>query len=211
MQDKFSFCLERVPTPVGCMLLITDSDNIVRAIDWEGYEERMHRLLRLHYGAGNVTLDDTLRPSSIRRTLERYLDGDLVAIDDLPVMTGGTPFQREVWQALRQIPAGQTTTYGDLATQIGRSKAVRAVGLANGANPVGVVVPCHRVIGADASLTGYGGGLERKRWLLEHEGARPPLEAAAPKVKKARDKIWFARQNTMIRSLDALPTMRKTG
>jgi methylated-DNA-[protein]-cysteine S-methyltransferase len=136
MQDKFSFCLERVPTPVGCMLLIIDSDNIVRAIDWEGYEERMHRLLCLHYGAGNVTLDDTLRPSSIRRTLERYLDGDLVAIDDLPVKTGGTPFQREVWQALRQIPAGQTTTYGDLATQIGRSKAVRAVGLANGANRI---------------------------------------------------------------------------
>ena len=182
MQDKFSFCLERVPTPVGCMLLITDSDNIVRAIDWQGYEDRMHRLLRLHYGAGNVTLDDTLRPSSIRRTLERYLEGDLVAIDDLPVKTGGTPFQRGVWQALRQIPAGQTTTYGGLATRIGRSKAVRAVGLANGANPVGVVVPCHRVIGADASLTGYGGGLERKRWLLEHEGARPPLEAA-PKVK----------------------------
>src|SRR3954469_10132979 len=100
MQDKFSFRRGRGPAPVGRMLLITDPDNIVRAIDWEGYEERMHRLLRLHYGAGNVTLDDTLRPSSIRPTLERYLDGDLVAIDDLPVMTGGTPFQREVWQAL---------------------------------------------------------------------------------------------------------------
>jgi methylated-DNA-[protein]-cysteine S-methyltransferase len=211
MQDKFSFCLERVPTPAGCMLLITDSDNIVRAIDWEGYKERMHRLLRLHYGAGNVTLDDTLRPSSIRRTIERYLDGDLVAIDDLPVKTGGTPFQREVWQALRQIPARQTITYGDLATRIGRSKAVRAVGLANGANPVGVVVPCHRVIGADASLTGYGGGLERKRWLLEHEGARPPVEVAAPTIKKAGDEIWFARQNTVISSPDAQALMRKTG
>jgi methylated-DNA-[protein]-cysteine S-methyltransferase len=211
MQDKFSFCLERVPTAVGCMLLITDSDNVVRAIDWEGYEDRMHRLLRLHYGAGNVTLDDTLRPSSIRRTIERYLDGALVAIDDLPVKTGGTPFQREVWRALRQIPAGQTITYGDLATQIGRPKAVRAVGLANGANPVGVVVPCHRVIGANASLTGYGGGLERKRWLLEHEGARPPVEVAVPKVKKAGDEIWFARQHTVTGSLDALPLMRKTG
>jgi methylated-DNA-[protein]-cysteine S-methyltransferase len=185
MQGNLSFWLERVPTPVGCMLLISDPDGFVRAIDWENYEVRMHRLLRLHYGEGNVTLDDMLRPSSSRRTVERYLDGDLCAIDDLPVKTGGTPFQREVWQALRQIPAGQTTTYGDLATQIGRSKAVRAVGLANGANPVGVVVPCHRVIGADASLTGYGGGLERKRWLLAHEGARLPHQAAAPKVKKA--------------------------
>lgn len=194
MQEKFSFCLERVPTRIGCMLLITDFDNIVRATAWEGYEERMHRLLRLHYGAGNVTLDNTLRPSSIRRILERYLDGNLVAIDDLPVKTGGTPFQREVWQALRQIPAGPTTSYGNLATHIGRPKAVRAVGLACGANPVGVVVPCHRVVGADASLTGFGGGLERKRWLLEHEGARLPVEVAAPKRKKAGDDIWLARQ-----------------
>jgi methylated-DNA-[protein]-cysteine S-methyltransferase len=199
MQDKFSFRLERVPTPVGRMLLITDTDNIVRAIDWEGYEERMHRLLRLHYGAGNVTLDDTRRPSSICRTLERYLDGDLVAIDDLPVKTGGTPFQREVWQALRQIPAGQTTTYGDLATQIGRPKAVRAVGLANGANPVGVVVPCHRVIGADASLTGYGGGQERKRWLLEHEGAPLP---SRPRRQRS------GKPETRSGSLDPLPAMR---
>ena len=84
----------------------------------------------------------------------------------------GTPFQRAVWAALRRIPAGETLSYGQLAAQIGKPKAVRAVGLANGSNPVGVVVPCHRVIGADGSLTGYGGGLPRKLWLLEHEGAR---------------------------------------
>ncbi len=83
----------------------------------------------------------------------------------------GTPFQRDVWAALREIPVGKTLSYGALAAKIGRPKAVRAVGLANGANPIGIVVPCHRVIGADSSLTGYGGGLDRKRWLLNHEGA----------------------------------------
>jgi methylated-DNA-[protein]-cysteine S-methyltransferase len=83
----------------------------------------------------------------------------------------GTDFQRTVWQALRRIPCGTTISYGELARRIGRPAAVRAVGLANGANPVGVVVPCHRVIGADGSLTGYGGGIERKRWLLAHERA----------------------------------------
>src|ERR1700736_2299279 len=102
--------------------------------------------------------------------MRRALAGDLSAIDKVPVKTGGTAFQREVWAALRTIPAGKTVSYGALAAQLERPKAVRAVGLATGANPVGVVVPCHRVIGANASLTGYGGGLQRKRWLLEHEG-----------------------------------------
>jgi methylated-DNA-[protein]-cysteine S-methyltransferase len=94
----------------------------------------------------------------------------LTAIDSLPVKTGGTVFQRSVWAALRTIPTGKTTTYGRLAAGLSRPKAVRAVGMANGANPISIVVPCHRVIGADATLTGYGGGLERKRWLLQHEG-----------------------------------------
>ena len=88
----------------------------------------------------------------------------------LPVETGGTEFQREVWRALRAIPAGETRSYGALASSIGRASAVRAVGLANGANPIGVVVPCHRVIGQNGALTGYAGGIERKRWLLAHEG-----------------------------------------
>jgi methylated-DNA-[protein]-cysteine S-methyltransferase len=93
------------------------------------------------------------------------------------VATGGTPFQRLVWAALREIAAGRTLSYAALAGRIGRPTAIRAVGLANGANPVGVVVPCHRVVGSDSTLTGYGGGLARKRWLLEHEGAdlRLPL------------------------------------
>jgi methylated-DNA-[protein]-cysteine S-methyltransferase len=105
----------------------------------------------------------------LTHAISSYFTGDLTAIDILPVQTGGTPFQREVWRALRTITCGATVSYAKLAGQIGRPAAVRAVGLANGSNPVGIVVPCHRVIGSNGSLTGYGGGMERKRWLLEHE------------------------------------------
>jgi methylated-DNA-[protein]-cysteine S-methyltransferase len=97
--------------------------------------------------------------------------GELDALDRISTETAGTAFQRAVWTALRGIEAGRTVSYGALAEHIGRPRAVRAVGAANGANPIAVVVPCHRVIGSDRGLTGYGGGLERKRWLLAHEGA----------------------------------------
>lgn len=103
--------------------------------------------------------------------LRAYFAGDFAALESVPVDLGGTPFQREVWAALRRIPCGRTVSYRDLARSIGAPSAVRAVGTANGANPVSIVVPCHRVIGADGRLTGYGGGLERKRWLLAHERA----------------------------------------
>ena len=163
---------ELIPTPVGVIALLTDARGRIRALDWDEYEARMQRLLRLHYGRDGVTLSDAGGPSVARRALEAYFAGDLAALDGLEVETAGTPFQRAVWAALRRIPAGRTLSYGALATEIGKPKAVRAVGLANGSNPIGVVVPCHRVIGANGALTGYGGGLPRKRWLLEHEGAR---------------------------------------
>jgi len=99
--------------------------------------------------------------------------GDLGAVDDILVEPGGTPFQRDVWMALRRVPAGTTVTYAQLAQTVGRPAASRAVGAANGRNPVSIVIPCHRMIGSDGSLTGYGGGLHRKRWLLGHEGAIP--------------------------------------
>jgi methylated-DNA-[protein]-cysteine S-methyltransferase len=101
--------------------------------------------------------------------LSAYFDGELSAIDRLTVATGGTEFQKSVWRALRAIPCGETISYATLAERVGRPKAVRAVGHANGDNPVSVVVPCHRVIGTSGSLTGYGGGIARKRWLLAHE------------------------------------------
>lgn len=163
------FFLERAPTPIGRMLILGDERGQLRAVDWEDYEPRMHRLLRTQYRRQPIALRDAAQASPARRALEAYFDGAVRAIDALDVATGGTDFQRQVWQALRGIAGGAPITYGALAQRIARPTAVRAVGLANGANPVGIVVPCHRVVGADASLTGYGGGLHRKRWLLEHE------------------------------------------
>jgi methylated-DNA-[protein]-cysteine S-methyltransferase len=126
-------------------------------------------------------------PSGVAERLRAYFAGDVAAIDDLPVrFDRGTPFQREVWAALRTIPAGETISYAELARRVGRPGAFRAVGAANGQNPVGVVVPCHRVIAADGTLGGYGGGLDRKRWLLAHEAAPAPKEARAADREQAR-------------------------
>ncbi|MBO0756054.1 MAG: methylated-DNA--[protein]-cysteine S-methyltransferase, partial [Bradyrhizobiaceae bacterium] len=119
----------------------------------------------------DFVVKDGRLPKFIKQALSAYFAGDLTAIDRIAVATRGTGFQRDVWAALRQIAPGTTLSYGALAKEIGHPKAVRAVGLANGANPIAIVIPCHRVIGADTSLTGYGGGIKRKRWLLNHEGA----------------------------------------
>jgi methylated-DNA-[protein]-cysteine S-methyltransferase len=164
------FFLERAPTPTGPMRIVTDGDGALRALDWDDHQDRLERLLRLHYGQ-RVDLAPRPDTSDARRALEAYFGGDLCATDGLRVKTGGTEFQREVWCALREIGVGQTASYGAIAARIGRHKAVRAVGMANNANPVAIVVPCHRIIGADGGLVGYGGGLERKVWLLRHEGA----------------------------------------
>jgi len=178
-----TFMMDRVPTPIGAMLVVVDRDGNLRAADFFDHEERMRTLLRQQYAReGSVAIIEGPAPKAIRAAIEAYFDGDLTAIDKLPVKTGGTPFQREVWRLLRLIPAGKTTTYGKLAARLGVPNAARAVGMANGANPIGVVVPCHRVIGSDASLTGYGGGLPRKQWLLTHEGAafRSSVTTAEP-------------------------------
>jgi methylated-DNA-[protein]-cysteine S-methyltransferase len=161
--------LDRLATPIGEALLVTDGDGRLRALDWADHEPRLLRLLRLHYRTVLPTVGRA--PGTVRDALDAYFARDLDALDTIDCATGGTDFQRAVWAGLRAIAPGQTLSYGALAARLGKPKAVRAVGLANGANPIGVVVPCHRVIGADGSLTGYGGGLARKRWLLRHEGA----------------------------------------
>jgi methylated-DNA-[protein]-cysteine S-methyltransferase len=165
--------LDRVESPIGTMLIVHDPDGRLHALDFNDYESRMRHLLRLHYGRDgrDFVLKEKPAPKVIKQPLAAYFSGDLTATDRIAVETGGTRFQRDVWAALRSIAPGTTLSYGGLARRIGRPEAVRAVGLANGANPVAIVVPCHRIIGADASLTGYGGGLDRKRWLLSHEGA----------------------------------------
>jgi len=118
---------------------------------------------------GPVAIAPGPAPTGTRRALADYFAGAVDALGAVSRRIAGTPFQRAVWQALPDIPAGETESYGALAARLGVPKAVRAVGAANGANPISLVLPCHRVIGADGSLTGYGGGLERKRWLLVHE------------------------------------------
>ena len=168
-----AFFLDRVESSLGTLLLIHDSERRVRALDFHDFESRARRLLCLHYGTrgADFTVKSRKAPAAILQALADYFTGDLTAIDAIPVATAGTPFQREVWGALRGIRPGTTLSYGALARQLGRPKSARAVGLANGANPIAIVVPCHRVIGTDANLGGYGGGIDRKRWLLAHEGA----------------------------------------
>lgn len=164
------FLRDRFSTPLGEMMIVADRSGHLCGIDWVDHLTRLERLLSLRWGA--VSIVAAVDPHGFTTTLQAYFTGDLHVIDNLPVNTGGTAFQREVWQALRTIPCGTTVTYGEIALQVGRPKAVRAVGLANGANAIGVVVPCHRVIGSAGALTGYGSGLPRKQWLLAHERMR---------------------------------------
>lgn len=168
---ELRFHLDRLQTPIGELLLIADRDGRLRATFWTDKNGNLEHFLHRHYAPAHVTLDPAKNPHGLTAALAAYFAGELHAIDDLPVETAGTAFQRTVWRALRDIPCGATISYGELARRIGKPDAVRAVGTANGANPIGVVVPCHRVIGANGTLTGYGGGLHRKRWLLDHERA----------------------------------------
>ena len=161
--------LDKLTTPIGTALLLTDAAGALRALDWEEFEDRVHRVVRLHYRGSEMRSGRA--PASLRHALSAYFNGTLDALDSIAVAAEGTPFQKKVWAGLRRIPVGETLSYSGLAKRINHPAAIRAVGLANGANPISVVVPCHRVIGADGTLTGYGGGLPRKRWLLAHEGA----------------------------------------
>ena len=156
-------------TPPATLQIVVDEDAVLRVLDFDNDSPRTRRLMKIHYSDIPVVEGET--PRAIREALGRYFAGELGALANVPWRVAGTAFQREVWQALTEIPAGETRSYSQQAARIGRPAAVRAVGLANGANPIGIVIPCHRVIGADGSLTGFGGGLERKRWLLAHEGA----------------------------------------
>lgn len=173
--------LERWTSPISPLLLVTDGEGILRALEFADHEARMHRLLREHYGG--YALTEGAAPASLTQALEGYFAGNVETLSGIPVATAGTPFQREVWKALRSIPAGATMSYGQLAAQLGDAEGSRAVGAANGSNPIAIVVPCHRVIGADGSLTGYAGGLPRKRWLLEHEARFASVAAGATAPK----------------------------
>ena len=161
---------DKIATPLGPLWVIADEQFCLRAVEWEEHSDRMEELLAIHYRAQGYERIRATNPGGLSDKLAAYFEGDLSIIDTLPTATAGTPFQREVWQALRAIPCGQVMHYGQLAEQLGRAGAARAVGAANGSNPVSIVVPCHRVIGRNGTLTGYAGGVQRKEWLLRHEG-----------------------------------------
>ncbi len=158
---------DEIPSAIGILLLVTE-DTRLCALDYAGYEQRMIELLKPRYG--DVRLKKSRDPCGFSSRMRAYLDGEYSALDEIPISTGGTPFQQQVWATLRTIPPGTVMTYSEMAAKLGLPRAFRAVGAANALNPIAIVVPCHRLVGANGSLTGYAGGLERKRWLLEHEG-----------------------------------------
>jgi methylated-DNA-[protein]-cysteine S-methyltransferase len=155
---------ETLPSPIGSLLLLATERGLAA----------LHMELQRYPPEPAAWRRDPQRFSEVRRQLSAYFGGELreftVALD-----AQGTPFQERVWAALRQIPFGETTSYGELARKLGDPHASRAVGLANGRNPIGILVPCHRVVGVKGDLTGYAGGIERKRWLLAHEARQRAL------------------------------------
>ncbi len=162
--------------PCGPLLCVVDATGAVIRIDFlNGRKPREPRqIVEEMRDAGIEVVEDPSRTTELRRQLGEYFAGERQDFD-LRLAPEGTPFERSVWDELRKIPFGETRSYGEIAQAIGRPGAARAVGRANGANPIPIVVPCHRVIGSDGSLTGFGGGLEAKSRLLEIEGRRLPF------------------------------------
>ncbi len=177
-----TYVCDEIGSPIGALFMVADSRGALHMLEFQDRAERWRPLLARRFADVPVVA----KPGAfgIAKTMERYFDGDLAAIDMLLCDAKGTEFQCAVWAALRAIPSGTTTSYGALARGIGRPDAMRAVGHANGTNPIAIVVPCHRVVGSDGSLTGYGGGLERKRWLIAHE-ARYAAQNSMKKVRTA--------------------------
>ncbi|WP_275337053.1 methylated-DNA--[protein]-cysteine S-methyltransferase [Nodosilinea sp. PGN35] len=169
--------IDRLPSGLGDLLLVSDGAALC-ALDFADCEARLLTLLKKRFAA--VTLTPCPNPQGFSDRLRAYLAGDLHSLDGVRVNPGGTAFQQQVWGLLRQIPAGTVATYGELAAKLGKPTAYRAVGLANSLNPVAIALPCHRVIGTQGQLTGYAGGLARKRWLLHHEGVTLPDERESP-------------------------------
>jgi methylated-DNA-[protein]-cysteine S-methyltransferase len=175
----------RVKSPIGG-IVVAWKDDALCALDWADADKQEQMMAWLRRRFGDFERVEAADPGGVCTRLGAYLLGDLEALDDIVVDGGGTEFQRKVWKALRRIAAGKVVSYQGLAQRLGMPNSVRAVARANALNPVSIVVPCHRVIGSDGSLTGYGGGLPRKQWLLQHEGVVLPSGDA----KLSRDRRY---------------------
>ena len=175
--DVTELLIDKIDFELGQILIVSDGKSLC-ALDFAGYEPRMMKLLEKRYG--RVQLIEKPNPQGLSERIRAYLRGDFSSIGNIPVNTGGTPFQQQVWLALRTILPGTLMSYGKLAETVGRPTAHRAVGMTNSLNPIAIVLPCHRVVGANGSLTGFAGGLERKRWLLQHEGVMATVPQVVP-------------------------------
>lgn len=169
---RLALAMETVETPLGALLLVADGESVLYSADFADCEDRLRRLLDRRLGSVGYVLSPGCVSTEITTALAGYFAGDLDAIRRIPLKPGGTPFQGAVWAALRASEPGNPITYAGLADRLGRPQAARAVGHANAANPFCIVVPCHRLVGSAGALTGYSGGVERKRWLLDHESCR---------------------------------------
>lgn len=169
------FITATIDTPIGALVLIADEAGVLHMAEFADCLDRMERWLGRRFGKQRAGLSNGPVPEKVAAAFAAYFGGDLDAFEVLTVKLGGTAFQNTVWTALRDIRPGETFAYGAFAERLGRPRAARAVGHANGANPLSIAVPCHRLVGADGALTDYGGGLERKRWLLDHEARHARL------------------------------------
>ena len=162
----------KLDSPIGSVVYLTDAQAL-RAVEFADSPDRL--LTAFFRSIGPIPVDTRSDPLGVGVAIRAYFSGDILAIEAVPATPAGTPFQKRVWKLLREIPSGRTVSYGTIANQMGTPSAARAVGAANGANPIPIVVPCHRLIGANGTLTGYGSGVFRKEWLLAHEGVQLPL------------------------------------
>lgn len=169
---------------IGPIHVVADGDMLL-AMEFGDAEQRLMPMLRRRFGT-DVTPEPAGSLHRIASAISAYFAGDLGALDAIEVDGGGTAFQRQAWNALRKIPPGETRTYGQMAGLLGRPNSARAVGAANALNPISLVVPCHRLVGSDGALTGYGGSVARKRWLLEHERRWAGRRSAIPEVFRRR-------------------------
>lgn len=174
-------------SPVGRLVLLASTEGLTH-VQLDGSQKLPHGEL-----AGPNTRASR-HVDAARRALDEYFAGRRTAFEDLSLAPTGTPFQLRIWRELLRIPYGETTSYGRLAERIGRRGASRAVGGANARNPIGVIIPCHRVIGADGTLTGYGGGLAMKEWLLTHEGALCARRSGSDLRSVPRDEVYRAEE-----------------